>query len=399
MDPAPMRLSRTADRMLWDEPLMQGATSKVRPERAMSLWKRASRFSLQLITTLRTFSTAAAVIAVGRPEAVVVLSGFKEGVEAEAPELPEAPGFLWAFGTAVASGTCICNMKDCGTSMYPRSSGSWLAGSRSRTLQSRQNKSNKTAVMTGVLRPPLIQHRATTASASACGSLRVALAASSRGVAMGLPSWPTGPTSSNCSAASASASSASAASSALAAPSGMPPPSFLPAKRKAPPKEGGGGASPPKKLRPPADNEVLDDNVFERRCKARELAASSADGSSSSGGGSASFSSGSASSSSAAPAAPAPALGPASLDKLDDEAEGDFLGCRPVGPQLPPVLADVGKRGVATDDDDDEDFLGLSAGPLAQGDEVIALPEAPKEKAKPQACDLELDMFGNPVED
>jgi len=144
---------------------------------------------------------------------------------------------------------------------------------------------------------------------------------------------------------------------------------------------------------------VLDDNVFERRCKARELAASSAGGSSSSGGGSASFSYGSASSSSAAPAAPAPALGPASLDKLDDEAEGDFLGCRPVGPQLPPVLADVGKRGVATDDDDDEDFLGLSAGPLAQGDEVIALPEAPKEKAKPQACDLELDMFGNPVED
>mmetsp|Transcript_23961 Transcript_23961/g.67211 ORF Transcript_23961/g.67211 Transcript_23961/m.67211 type:complete len:330 (+) Transcript_23961:626-1615(+) len=209
MDPAPMRLSRTADRILRDEPLMQGATSKVRPERDMSLWKRASRFSLQLITTLRTFSTAAAVIAAGRPEAVVVLPGFKEGVEAEAPELPEASGFFWA---AVASGTCICNVKDCGTSMYPRSSGSWLAGSRSRTLQSRQNKSNKTAVMTGVLRPPLIQHRATTASASACGSLRVALAASSRGVAMGLPSWPTAPTSSNCSAASDSASSASSAS-------------------------------------------------------------------------------------------------------------------------------------------------------------------------------------------
>mmetsp|Transcript_92615 Transcript_92615/g.249895 ORF Transcript_92615/g.249895 Transcript_92615/m.249895 type:complete len:336 (+) Transcript_92615:621-1628(+) len=208
MDPAPMRLSRTADRILRDEPLMQGATSKVRPERDMSLWKRASRFSLQLITTLRTFSTAAAVIAAGRPEAVVVLPGFKEGVEAEAPELPEASGFFWA---AVASGTCICNVKDCGTSMYPRSSGSWLAGSRSRTLQSRQNKSNKTAVMTGVLRPPLIQHRATTASASACGSLRVALAASSRGVAMGLPSWPTAPTSSNCSAASDSASSASSA--------------------------------------------------------------------------------------------------------------------------------------------------------------------------------------------
>jgi len=48
-------------------------------------------------------------------------------------------------------------------------------------------------------------------------------------------------------------------------------------------------------------------------------------------------------------------------------------------------------RGVL-DDSDDDDLAGLSEGPAP------LLPPAPSDKAKPKACDLELDMFGEPEE-
>merc|ERR1712232_1268785 len=61
------------------------------------------------------------------------------------------------------------------------------------------------------------------------------------------------------------------------------------------------------------------------------------------------------------------------------------------GPSVPSsLLAEV---------DDDDDQNATVAGPLAEG-EVAALPAAPAgaDKAKPTACDLDLDIFGMPEE-
>lgn len=78
---------------------------------------------------------------------------------------------------------------------------------------------------------------------------------------------------------------------------------------------------------------------------------------------------------------------------LDPYGLGE-VGCQPVGPQLPPTDMVT----TTADEDDDDDYFGIAGSDglgLADGDESSELPAAPTDRVKPQACDLDLDMFGN----
>jgi len=131
----------------------------------------------------------------------------------------------------------------------------------------------------------------------------------------------------------------------------------------------------------------LDDNVWERRCRAMERRREKAEDEESG------------LPPAIATAASAPAAAAASSSSSSAAAAGgsegsgevgvlelDLLGCNEGGPLL-------------GDSDDEDDGPPGAAGPLAQGDEEVALPAAPAERAKPQACDLDLDMFGEPEAD
>lgn len=124
--------------------------------------------------------------------------------------------------------------------------------------------------------------------------------------------------------------------------------------------------------------EVLDDNIWERRCAAREMAARLKDGS--------------------LRKDLEDDAGPETKEPMDltgpPEAE--------VGPQLParPAASSSGVECGLDDESDDDDVVGdNTAGPLAAEGNEPELPPAPSERTKPKALDLELDMFGNPEED
>jgi len=135
-----------------------------------------------------------------------------------------------------------------------------------------------------------------------------------------------------------------------------------------------------------AANEVLDSNVWERRCRALEQRAASEPASASSscsslGAESASTASSSSGSLAVAAAFEAAASGSTGIESLSAEPTPTLPG-----PRCP------------LDDDSDEDAApGL--GPLAAEGPAPELPSAPTDRAKPKACDLELDMFGEPEED
>merc|ERR1712039_73937 len=95
-------------------------------------------------------------------------------------------------------------------------------------------------------------------------------------------------------------------------------------------------------------------------------------------------------------------------DVGSEELVGPAMGPE-LGPQLPDRGASSSSSGVGAQEDHDQDDSAGGSGllldffgqdgpvvPLAQ-QEVSALPPAPP-KAKLEAVDLELDMFGNPVE-
>jgi hypothetical protein len=150
---------------------------------------------------------------------------------------------------------------------------------------------------------------------------------------------------------------------------------------------------------------VLDDNIWERRCLALErraaakAASSSATSScSSSASGSASDAAAASCSSLASLAAVAPG-GVAAALKAVEASSGSSAEEQEGVRDLPaPPMDSPDARAGLLDDDSDEDAVP-GAGPLASEGPAPVLPSAPADRAKPKACDLDLDMFGEPEED
>lgn len=85
-----------------------------------------------------------------------------------------------------------------------------------------------------------------------------------------------------------------------------------------------------------------------------------------------------------------------SLDHLDYAGPPDVVEKMPEDP-VPKVIEPV-RVDVVEEDDDDEDYDPAQAGPLA-AEGSTELPAAPSEKAEPKATDLDLDIFGAPMEE
>lgn len=175
-----------------------------------------------------------------------------------------------------------------------------------------------------------------------------------------------------------SSTSAAAASSSTASVS-MPPPKGLPSKRggaansnavdEMPPP-----AAPPSKKRSSCSAAAGPEDASETATDACASSRTDCNGGSSSGSGV---------SPSGSTCVPMPVAAPSSASS----------------PSTPTAASEVPWNMVAGEEDD----LGLvsseSTGLLGDEDEVVALPAAPTERAKPQACDLDLDIFGAPAED
>lgn len=128
-------------------------------------------------------------------------------------------------------------------------------------------------------------------------------------------------------------------------------------------------------------NEVLDDNVWERRCRNLERRAAVAASSSAS-----ASAAPEAASSGRSEVAAALAAGKAALaftGECDDE---------------PDIAVPVVQRPRGPLEEDSDDDVAEDAGLAAQGP-LPELPSAPADRAKPKACDLDMDMFGDPEED
>eukprot|EP00929_Paragymnodinium_shiwhaense_P090928 TRINITY_DN51002_c0_g1_i1.p1 TRINITY_DN51002_c0_g1~~TRINITY_DN51002_c0_g1_i1.p1 ORF type:complete len:463 (-),score=141.10 TRINITY_DN51002_c0_g1_i1:27-1415(-) len=158
---------------------------------------------------------------------------------------------------------------------------------------------------------------------------------------------------------------ASATTSSSAGGSMMPPPAMLPKKRPPPEAGSAGGSMPPPSLLPKKAKPAADSAV------------------------------------SPMPPPPAKEKQPSEKSLSDEMADDlndaeDAIGPRLQGPELPPKGASS-STSLLVDKDESDDEDAQVAGPLAEGD-AAALPAAPSDKAKPSACDLELDMFGEPEE-